>query len=182
MIAHQDQPNHDEANRPDPCQTFTRADRFRKAKFQPARPSRDDSENGEWCVAQLNKKLLLQVAYRMSVCEQHYTTKCAHRGEHQRRKGRLHAVGFHAPLKNRKHDYEKDRGPMLENIREPETFPEAIGTEWPVLGIGTKEQKHGQAEEDKGPHSSPREMFASREEGENAGNQDKDAGPIMVVL
>src|SRR5215475_15782264 len=61
MIAHQDQPNHDEAKRPDPCQTFTRTDRFRKAKFQPARPSADDSENGDWCVAQLNKELLLHV-------------------------------------------------------------------------------------------------------------------------
>src|SRR5262245_40479208 len=62
VIAHQNQPDHDETNRPDPSETFARGHRFRKAKLQPARPAGDDSENGERCVAQLNEQLLLHVA------------------------------------------------------------------------------------------------------------------------
>src|SRR5215510_6719878 len=101
----------------------------------------------------------------MSVCKQRYATERAYRGEHQRRKVRLQAVGFHAPLKNRKHDDEKDGDPMLENIRGHETFPEGVKTERPVLGIGTEEEKQGEAEKDKRPHLSPSEIFASREQG-----------------
>src|SRR5262245_4754475 len=71
---------------------------------------------------------------------------------------------------------------MLENVGNRETFPEAVRTERPVLGIGTKEQKNGEAEKDERPDLSPSEIFASREQGEKAGQTDKDAGPIMVVL
>src|SRR5262245_50747827 len=95
---------------------------------------------------------------------------------------RLHAVVFHSPLKNREHDDEKDRESMLENLGNQETFPEPIWTERPVLGIGTKEEKHSETEKDKRPHFGPCEMFASREEGEKTGQQDKDAGPTVVVL
>src|SRR5215831_3190429 len=168
MIVDQDQPDDDEADRPQPCKPFTRANGFRKAKLQPARPSGDDSKNGKWCVAELNKKLLLHVAQWVSVCKQQYATKRAHRREDQSRKVRLQAVGFHAPLKNRKQDDKQDSDAMLENIREHETFPEAVRTQWPVLGIGTKEQKQGQSQKDKRPHLRPSEIFASREQCENS--------------
>src|SRR5262245_39049908 len=118
----------------------------------------------------------------MSMCQQDYAAKRAHRGEHQRCKTRLHAVGFHTPLKSREHYYENDGDSMLENVGDQETFPEAVRTERPVLGIGTKEKKHGEAEKDKRPHLGPCEMFASREQGEKARHQNKYAGPIMVVF
>src|SRR5215831_778702 len=95
---------------------------------------------------------------------------------------RLQAVSFHAPLKNRKHDDENDGDAVLENLRGRETLPEAVRTQRPVLRIGTEKQEQGEAEKDKRPHLGPWEVFAPREQGENAYQQDEDAGPTMVVL
>src|SRR5215475_16097739 len=100
------------------------------------------------------------------MCKQDHSTKSAHRGEHQRRKVRLQAVGFHAPLKSREHDDKNDGDSMLENIGEHKTFPETIRTERPAFGIGTEEQKQGEAEKGKRPDLRPCEIFASREQGE----------------
>src|SRR5262245_65935245 len=123
-----------------------------KTKFEPSRPSGDDSKNGKWSVTQLNEKLLLDVAERVSVRKQDYATKGAHRGKHQCCKVRLHTVGFHEPLKNPEHDHEKHSGSMLENVGGEKALREDVWAGWPVLRIGTKAQKNGEDENGQGPH------------------------------
>src|SRR5262245_43617365 len=98
----------------------------------------------------------------MGVRQQRHATKRADRGKNQSCKLRLQAIGFHFPLKNRKHDHENDGDSMLKNIRGHKTFPEAVRAERPVLGIGTKEQKQSEAEKNQWPHPRPTEIFASR--------------------
>src|SRR5260370_33921381 len=90
--------------------------------------------------------------------------------------------GLDAPLKAGEGENHDDEYPVLQDIRGSEAFPKAIGPERPVLRVGADEEKKREPAKDQRPVPGPTCMPARRERCENAGGQDDETSPIVVVL
>src|SRR5262245_28794590 len=141
--------NQRERERPDPARQPT--SRRRKTQLEPAPPARDDGQQTQRHVRDLDQVFLLQVQPRVRVGQQEPAADGAQERKDERRALEAYPVRPDQPLEDTERDHQEHEDAVLQHLRIQHALPEAQGPERPGPGVITDKHEACEAHEHQRP-------------------------------